>query len=74
MAEVKWTPLCVEEPPYFESVLAVMTDAGPFPAVRECYRIYGDEFYFPALNELHPISHWAYMPAAPAAEVRTCQE
>lgn len=55
--------ISVEEslPDEWVSVLGYMTDAGEFPAVRECYRIYKD-FYFPALREFHPVSHWRPMP------------
>lgn len=60
-----WEPrwISVEEslPDEWVSVLGYMTDAGEFPAVRECYRIYKD-FYFPALREFHPVSHWMPMP------------
>lgn len=50
-------------PDMFVSVLGHMDDAGDFPAVRECYAV-GDSklFYFPALCEMHPVSHWMPMP------------
>ena len=53
-----------ETPPMFVSVLGHMTDAGPFPSVRECYFI-GDptRFFFPALTDgTHPIDRWAELP------------
>lgn len=58
----KWTNVEDEKPGPFVSVLGHMTDAGEFPAVRECYRITTDEFYFPALMEFHPVDRWACMP------------
>ena len=62
-----WISVNKRTPGQFVSVLGYMTDAGPFPAIRECYRI-GKEFFFPALNEVHPISHWMPMPDAPKEE------
>ena len=62
-----WISVNKRTPGQFVSVLGYMTDAEPFPAIRECYRI-GKEFFFPALNEVHPISHWMPMPAAPKEE------
>ena len=58
----RWTRVEDEKPECFVSVLGHMTDAGDFPAVRECYRITTDEFYFPALMEFHPIDKWMEMP------------
>lgn len=58
----KWISVEKDKPAEFVSVLGHMTDAGEFPAVRECYRITTDEFYFPALMEFHPVDRWAYMP------------
>ena len=51
-------------PEQFVSVLGYMIDAGDFPPVRECYLI-GNTFYFPALLERHPISHWMPLPEPP---------
>ena len=62
-----WISVKERTPSMFVSVLGYMTDAGDFPAVRECYRI-GKEFFFPALNEVHPISHWMPTPEAPREE------
>ena len=45
----------------FISVLGYMTDAGEFPPVRECYTV-GNAFFFPALGDVHPVSHWCEMP------------
>lgn len=55
--------ISVEEsmPSDWVSVLGYMTDAGEFPAVRECYAVDGN-FWFPALREFHPVSHWMPMP------------
>ena len=62
-----WIPVAERMPKYFVSVLGYMTDAGDFPAVRECYAI-GDDFYFPALHGVHPVSHWMPMPEPPKDE------
>ena len=59
-----WISVKERTPSMFVSVLGYMTDAGEFPAIRECYRV-GKEFFFPALKEVHPISHWMPMPEAP---------
>ena len=61
---VKWIPVTEQVPDNFVSVLGFMTDAGPFPAVRECYSV-GDNFFFPALEECHPVSHWKPLPEPP---------
>ena len=60
----KWISVKDKMPKQFESVLGYMTDAGDFPPVRECYRV-GGTFYFPALKDRHPVSHWMPMPEAP---------
>jgi hypothetical protein len=57
----KWTPTAERMPNEFVSVLGHMTDAGEFPAVRECYLV-GTEFFFPALRECHPVDKWMTMP------------
>lgn len=57
----KWTPTAKRMPDEFVSVLGHMTDAGEFPAVRECYLV-GTEFFFPALTEFHPVDKWMEMP------------
>ena len=49
----------------FISVLGYMTDAGEFPPVRECYTV-GNAFFFPALGDVHPVSHWCEMPQQPS--------
>ena len=58
----KWVPVEERKPADFVSVLGHMTDAGPFPGVRECYLIDGRHFYFPALNEIHQVDKWRDMP------------
>lgn len=63
----RWVSVKERTPSQFESVLGYMIDAGPFPAIRECYRA-GKGFYFPALDEMHPVSHWMPMPEAPKGE------
>lgn len=64
----EWIPVSERLPEDFVSVLGYMTDAGPFPSVRECYKV-GYGFYFPALREIHPVSHWMPMPK-PTEEVK----
>ena len=54
-------------PQNFVSVLGYMTDAGEFPPVRECYTV-GNAFFFPALGDVHPVSHWCEMPQPPKGE------
>ena len=65
MAE--WISVEEQMPKQFVSVLGYMTDAGDFPAVRECY-VVGNAFFFPALQDIHPVSHWMLMPDAPKGE------
>lgn len=61
--------ISVEEPPKtFVSVQAHMTDAGPFPSVREAYRIDDVWWFFPALNETHPVDYWRPFPEPPKEE------
>lgn len=60
----RWIPTSEQLPENFVSVLGYMTDAGPFPPVRECYTI-DDKFYFPALLAFHPVSHWMPLPEPP---------
>lgn len=64
---LKWISMEDDKPKEWVSVLGHMPDAGDFPAVRECYRI-GDDFFFPALGEMHPVDKWAEMPE-PSKEV-----
>lgn len=59
-----WIPVEERQPAEFISVLGYMTDAGDFPSVRECFRV-GNRFYFPALSESHPVSHWMETPNPP---------
>lgn len=55
----KWISLAEQKPDAFVSVQVYMTDAGDFPPVREGYRIDDSRwFYIPALDEMHPVSHW----------------
>lgn len=56
-----WISVEQKLPEPYVSVLGYMTDAEPFPAVRECYVVSSGRFYFPALNAFHPISHWLSM-------------
>ena len=56
-----WIPVTERLPDNFVSVLGYMTDAGDFPPVRECYTV-GNAFFFPALGDIHPVSHWCEMP------------
>lgn len=59
---MKWFDPNKKKPGKFLSVLGCMTDSGPFPAVRECYRLDDDRYFFPTLHECHPIRLWAEMP------------
>ena len=63
----KWIPVTERLPQNFVSVLGYMTDAGEFPPVRECYTV-GNVFFFPALGDKHPVSHWCEMPEPPKGE------
>lgn len=60
----EWTSVSERLPQNFVSVLGYMTDAGEFPPVRECYTV-GNAFFFPALGDVHPVSHWCEMPQPP---------
>ena len=57
----EWISVDERLPQNFVSVLGYMTDAGEFPPVRECYTV-GNAFFFPALGDFHPVSHWCEMP------------
>ena len=57
----KWISVEDDKPDEFVSVLGHMTDAGDFPAVRECYLV-GGVFFFPALKDIHPADRWMPMP------------
>ena len=63
----EWIPVSERLPQNFVSVLGYMTDAGEFPPVRECYTV-GNEFFFPALGDVHPVSHWCELPQPPKGE------
>ena len=63
----KWVPTAERLPENFVSVLGYMTDAEEFPPVRECYTV-GNAFFFPALRDIHPVSHWMEMPEPPKEE------
>ena len=63
----EWISVEDRLPPNFISVLGYMTDAGDFPPVRECYTV-GNAFFFPALGEVHPVSHWMPFPEPPKGE------
>ena len=63
----EWIPADERIPENFISVLGYMTDAGEFPPVRECYTV-GSAFFFPALGDVHPVSHWREMPQPPKGE------
>ena len=60
----EWISVDERLPQNFVSVLGYMTDAGEFPPVRECYTV-GNAFFFPALGDVHPVSHWCEMPEPP---------
>ena len=63
----EWISVDERLPENFISVLGYMTDAGEFPPVRECYTV-GNAFFFPALGDIHPVSHWCEMPQPPKGE------
>ena len=63
----KWISVDEKLPQNFISVLGYMTDAGEFPPVRECYTV-GNAFFFPALGDIHPVSHWCELPQPPKGE------
>lgn len=63
----EWISVDEKLPQNFISVLGYMTDAGEFPPVRECYTV-GNVFFFPALGDIHPVSHWREMPQPPKGE------
>ena len=63
----EWISVDERLPKNYISVLGYMTDAGEFPPVRECYTV-GNAFFFPALADVHPVSHWCEMPEPPKGE------
>ena len=63
----EWISVDERLPENFISVLGYMTDSGEFPPVRECYTV-GNAFFFPALGDVHPVSHWLEMPQPPKGE------
>ena len=63
----EWISVDERIPQNFVSVLGYMTDAGEFPPVRECYTV-GNEFFFPALGDVHSVSHWCELPQPPKGE------
>ena len=63
----KWISVDERLSQNFVSVLGCMTDAGEFPPVRECYTV-GNAFFFPALDDVHPVSHWCEIPQPPKGE------
>ena len=63
----EWISVDEKLPQNFISVLGYMTDAGEFPPVRECYTV-GNVFFFPALGDMHPVSHWRDLPQPPKGE------
>ena len=62
-----WISVDERIPQNFVSVLGYMTDAGEFPPVRECCTV-GNAFFFPALGDVHPVSHWCELPQPPKGE------
>lgn len=64
----RWIPVEEQLPDEFVSVQAHMTDAGPFPSVREAY-LAGGKWFFPALTEYHPVDKWAYFQEPPKEEI-----
>ncbi len=62
-----WIPVTEDTPSDFVSVQAHMTDAGPFPSVREAYTVDG-LWFFPALKEFHPVDMWKRFDEPPKEE------
>ena len=60
----EWISVEDRRPKEFVSVLGYMTDAEGFPPVRECYMV-GRVFFFPALKNVRPVSHWMPFPEPP---------
>lgn len=63
----QWIPVEDHMPEEFVSVQAHMTDAGPFPSVREGY-LAGGRWFFPALDEFHPVDRWRAFDEPPKEE------
>ena len=63
----EWISVDERLPKNFISVLGYMTDAEEFPPVRECYTV-EKAFFFPALGDVHPVSHWCEIPQPPKGE------
>lgn len=63
----EWISVDERLPKNFISVLGYMTDAEEFPPVRECYTV-ENAFFFPALGDVHPASHWCEIPQPPKGE------
>ena len=62
---IEWVSVKDRLPPMFVSVLGYMPNAGPFPAVRECFLVGEGAFWFPALNGFDYVTSWAEMPSGP---------
>lgn len=58
---IKWYNAQEKRPLQFQSVMGHMVNAFPSMGVRECYMV-GDDFYFPAIRQIHEIDMWAYYP------------
>ena len=63
----EWISVDERLPENFISVLGYMTDSGEFPPVRECYTV-GNEVFFPALGDVHDVSHWCELQQPPKGE------
>ena len=63
----EWVSVKDRLPKDYISVIGHMTNADPFPSVRECYYI-GKGFYFPALKDFEPVDYWQEMPEPPKGE------
>ena len=64
-AQPKWISVKDHKPAPFVSVQVYMTDAGDFPPVREGYLIDDTHFYIPAIQGIHPVSHWTELATPP---------
>lgn len=67
-AQPKWISVEKALPEMFVSVQVFMTDAGPFPSVREGYHVGNGRFCIPALGGWHPVSHWKPFDEPPKEE------
>lgn len=63
-AQPKWISVEERMPESFVSVLVYMPESGPFPPVREAFKV-GNVFYVPVLADRRHATHWLPMPEPP---------